>query len=385
VKTLPFVISLAAIACHLVPEANAQLEIVRTAGQDSPAYQLKAVGNPEVLGVIWDSADETSDYEFYIGGGMEPEFLWSPQGDHLAVNGGERRAPEVFLYRVSDQNIIPLTLDLGAEMQGPPFSDLPDNWAAAGATALRWLDDATLLVQIWADARVQAEDEEQQQARLWVQIDVGPTIIRRSETAPNDLTLIGTHQTLRGPEAVEGRVQISEQGSVLLFKWSNGEAGAGLRHGDMIGVLRNNGVALYEMVKESNGMSVIGYLADHGGGEPVSETIFIGEGSIESVAFDLPDLNGRYSAFRETTDGRLEYHLEIKGETKLKRIERSIMEEELPGIGLQLGETIATADPSGLGIYTLGLDEEEEPVLKGLRLESSSNEPIEEIMVPSYD
>jgi len=206
-----------------------------------------------------------------------------------------------------------------------------------------------------------------------------------SEELPAELS--GTHTFVRGDgdEQAEGRVTIRKEGDILLFDWGGKEAGAALQHGKMIGVLRKGGVALYEIVPEAGGVSLVGFRADHGTTAAVPEAIFIGDSRIQTVAFDLPKLPDRYYALRETPDGRVRFDVTVEGDSRTKQIERRIMEEILPGTGLQLGNTLATVDPSGLGIYTRTLDEEEEPILDGLRLESGSNTPRSEVLVPSFE
>jgi hypothetical protein len=251
-----------------------------------------------------------------------------------------------------------------------------------------------LLVHYWADSRIESDDEPQKHAELWAEIQVdgdtatiagidakeptpddGPHVAtavpaQQSEPLIDPATLAGTHECRgRNPDGstYQGTVEIRVKRGLLLLEWTIGSSkshGAGLVEGMCLGVALDNGVAIYQIVPQAEGKSLVGLWAAEGAKTATEETILIGNADIQTAQFPVEKTNGAYRLLRESgDDSQDEAKIRILGSDTRKALRTG--DGKLFGVGLQLGDGLAFVTKDGFSLQLWQKDDQGKPYFGG--------------------
>ncbi|CAN5677121.1 hypothetical protein BH09VER1_BH09VER1_02510 [soil metagenome] len=179
-----------------------------------------------------------------------------------------------------------------------------------------------------------------------------------SERSLDSTTLAGTH-TCRGknPDGseYEGKVEIRVKNGLVLMEWTiagKKSHGTGMIEGTCLGVSLDDGLAIYQVVPQAEGKSLIGRWAGEGAKTANEEVILIGETDVATAKFPLAKINGAYRCLIEKAKGgRDEGPLSISGGEVVKKVAQV---KGNPGQGLLLGDGLAVITPSGLMVLEIG-------------------------------
>jgi len=383
---------LAALLLALPVHADAP-EVVHTGEDGAGVWSLRDAAG-KTLAVLWNEADDTSDCGYEADGSVHPEFDLSPGCDYLAANSGAPRGREIFLYRVTKKGLAPISLPELSPKQRAPLDAAGDDLAAGGVDAVRWMAPDLLLVHYWAVSRIESDDEAQKHAELWAEVQVdgdtaaitgidakepppddGPHVATavptpQSEPLIDPATLAGTHECRgRNPDGstYKGTVEIRVKRGLVLLEWTIGSSkshGTGLIEGMCLGVALDSGVALYQIVPQAEGKSLVGLWAAEGAKTATEETILIGNADIQTAQFPVEKTNGAYRLLRESgEDSQDEAKIRISGSDTRKTLRTD--DGKLFGEGLQLGDGLAFVTKSGFSLQLWQKDDQGLPYFGG--------------------
>jgi hypothetical protein len=202
----------------------------------------------------------------------------------------------------------------------------------------------------------------------------------------NPTGLEGEHRCRgRNPDGTnyQGNVSIRTKDGLILVEWNiNGKKsyGTGLLQGTVLGVGLDDGVAVYQIVPQPQGTSLIGIWAVEGAKEACAETILIGEADQTEAKFPTPSLNGVYRAVSLKADGtREETPFSISGKGALKHVK---LKDGTKAEGLQLGNGLTVITADGLEVFQLNKDQAGKPSLSGRSFDQTA---IREIALIPYE
>ncbi len=202
----------------------------------------------------------------------------------------------------------------------------------------------------------------------------------------NPTALEGEHRCRgRNPDGTnyQGSVTIRTKDGLILVEWNvNGKKsyGTGLLQGTVLGVGLDDGVAVYQIVPQPQGASLIGIWAVEGAKEACAETILIGEADQTEAKFPTPALNGAYRAVSLKADGtREETPFSVSGKDALKHVK---LKDGTKAEGLQLGNGLAVITADGLEIFQLNQAEAGKPILSGRSFDQTA---IREVTLIPYE
>jgi len=389
------IILIASIFLTVVP-VFAALDIVQTNGEeDEPFYVLKNTSTGKVLGTFWDRANEKSDYGFESS--ISPTFVWSPDRDYVAVGYGNPRATAVCLYRVAGNSLKEIPIPSLSAEQSAPIDAITDT-AATGTDIVRWQTDGTLLLRFWAAEEVKSEDQVQREPSVWADIEVSGgqarivgTSIEEPSTPPAGMFpnpaspagetlasiqptnsdhaapaeddgfpakgLVGIHRvTGKNPDGstYEGTVEIRLVDGVIGMEWKTGTSvsrGNGLWiGGKTLGVALDDGMAIYSIVGQSDGQSLVGFWSGAGSAKAQPETILIGNPDITEMNFPAEPINGNYVSLRVVDDGQIETDVVISGGDLVKTVLLKSSGKATKCQGLALNGGLAFLTPAGISV-----------------------------------
>ncbi|MFZ4774184.1 MAG: hypothetical protein ACOYM3_02395 [Terrimicrobiaceae bacterium] len=391
--------------------AFAALDIVAAhAENDQPLYVLKNTSTGKVLGTFWDRAKEKSDYGFESS--IVPDFFWSKDRDYVAVSGGASRSRTISLYKVAGNSLREITVPQLDEQQAAPINVITDP-VADGLDAIRWQPDGTLLVRFWAAERVTSDSEQQKEANVWADLAVngrtakiigtsseepagsspeslppnpappaGETLASRDarpaknqesptyaqacsgEQPPDESEsfdpnrLVGVHNVSgKNPDgtAYKGTVEIRVVNGVVGLEWKIGSSvshGSGILVGQTLGVALDDGIAIYHLIGQSEGQSLIGFWSGAGSTATNPEAILIGNADMTQANLPAEQINGKYTSLREVDDGQVEGSVKISGGEIAKTALWKIGNKSSKCQGLALSDGLAVLTPSGLSVFT---------------------------------
>lgn len=192
----------------------------------------------------------------------------------------------------------------------------------------------------------------------------GVPALRAEEKVPSSAgaglelsTLAGEHEVRgRNPDGSEykGKVTIRVKGPLVLLEWNtNGELsyGSGLVEGMTLGVALESGVAIYKIVPQAEGKSLVGLWVAEGGETACEETIFIGDADVGSAEFEVEKINGSYRALSGGVQGASV--VTISGGDIVKRLEVRSGDHAAEAEGLALGDGLAVITPDGLSVFQI--------------------------------
>jgi len=389
-------VSALVISAYALASAFAALDIVPAGGNaDGPVYVLKNTSTGKVLGTFWDRENGTSDYGFESS--IVPDFLWSKDRDYVAVTAGASRNRAVSLYRVVGNSLKEIEVPQLSGQQAAPLDKIKDS-VADGTDAIRWQPDGTLLLHFWSAGRVRSDSETQKTADVWADVEVTgdkasivgvsseepsaqpgpppPPPVEESAEPPasqqsgnagsgaHDVDgvkpsrLAGTHSVHgKNPDgtAYKGEVAIRAKNGLLLLQWKIGKDvshGTGVLVGNILGVALDNGVAIYQIVGQSEGISLLGCWATEGSSTPCGEAILIGEADITKADFPVEKINGEYRSLRESGDEQIEGDVTISGGDTSKKVLWTLGGNTAKCQGLALGDGLAVISPTGLSVFS---------------------------------
>lgn len=384
-----------------VASIHAALDIVPKDG-DETFLVLKNTDTGEVLGTFWHRSEndegDAGDYGFESS--AVPTFLWSPDRTYVAVTGGSSRYQAATLYRVAADSLKPVEI--------PPLPPEPAaeidaiDPAASGTDLVRWQLDGTLLLKFWAEGIVTSDTETPKEAEVWADVEVsgdtakisgwslaepstppegmfpnpappaGETLATQraaaSEPAPvadegfSPDRLVGIHPVSgKNPDGSDysGKVEIRVVNGVVGLEWTIGDNvshGQGLLVGQTLGVALDDGLAIYRIVGQAEGQSLVGVWAGAGAKAPNPETILVGNADITHVDFPAEALDGRYTAIRDVAGGPERSAVTISGGDNLKKVLWKGDGKATTHQGLALGDGLAILTPAGLSVFEKNTD-----------------------------
>ena len=364
--------------------ASAALEIVPSGSEENAIYRLKDSTSGKVLGTFWDRAKDKSDYEY--SSGSPPEFHWSEDRKYLAVDGGEPRSRNVYLYQVAEKSLKPVSIPALTAEQSAPLDGVK-NVRADGNEVVRWQKDGTLLLHYYAIDTADSETDPKK-AHMWADLQVKGAeakVVGTSTEPPSDgagppppppvenpnppenppeatadfdpTGLVGTHVVQgKNPNgtAYKGKIGIAVKNGIVRLEWTIGKDvshGTGVMAGNTLGVALDEGLAIYRVVGQAGGISLIGLWASKGGTAPNEEAILIGEADMTSAKLDAAEINGSYKSLREVKDGQVEGTVTIAGGDALKKIQWTTNGKAAKCQGLALSDGLVVLTPSGLSVF----------------------------------
>lgn len=382
-----------AAAVHSATCLHAALDIVPD-GDDATHLVLKDTKTGKVLGTFWDRENSRSDYGFESS--VIPDFQWSADRKYVAVTAGSPRYRAVSLYRVTGNSLREIPVPSLTGEQAAEIDAMEE--AAGGTDAVRWDSDGTLLLKFWASSRVTSEKETQKTVEIWANVEVAgdtakivgtssmepstpaegmfpnpappaeETPASAPSRAPNASegvspdSLTGIHRVVgknTDGETYEGKVEIQVADGVMDLKWTIAgkvSHGQGLFVGQTLGIVFDNGLAIYRLYGQSEGQSLIGVWVNNDSTEPTGETILIGNADMTSATVDPEEINGRYLVLREVSDGQVEGSVTLSGGEVVKKLAWTFDEKTTRLRGLAIGDGLVALSPAGLSVYERHLD-----------------------------
>jgi hypothetical protein len=399
-RTFPVWLASACLVFSGAVPLTAELDIVKANGENEDLlYVLKNTETGKVLGTFWDRANERSDYGF--DSSIVPDFFWSADRSYVAVVAGAARSRGISLYKVAGESLHSMEVPLLTDEQASPLSSISDV-SAEGTDAVRWQEDGTLLLRFWAQGRVTSDTEEPPAAEVWAVVEVTgdkAEIVSTSLADPSAPAadaegfdpnrLAGKHQvTGRNPNgtAYKGSVEIRVVEGVVELDWTIAGAvshGRGALVGMTLGVALDDGLALYRVVGQAEGLSLIGIWAGAGGTTAGEDVILIGNADMTQAEFPVEKSNGDYVSMREVEDGQVEGNVAISGGEKIKKALWTVGEKTTKCQGLALGEGLAILTPTGVSVFEKHLYNDRNASLVGLAV-SRKGEIQSETLSPAF-
>ena len=384
--------------------ALAKLDIVVANKEgEEPIYVLKDTSSGKVFGTFWDRAKETSDYGFESS--IVPDFLWSKDRKYVAVSGGASRSRAVSLYQVTNNSLKEIAVpQLNAE-QAAAIDAIADT-SAEGTDAVRWQSDGTLLLRFWAAGRVKNENEDPKEENVWADLEITgnkAAIVGTSSEEPSappkgmfpnpappadqpapaaaaeaeafdPKRLVGVHQSIGfNPDGTiyKGTVEIRVVKGVVGLEWKIGNTvshGNGVLVGSTLGIALDSGLAIYRIVGQSEGISLIGIWSLPGSTATNKDAIVIGNADMTQAQFDIEKFNGKYLSLREVQDSQIEGSATIYGGDFAKKVLWRNGDKTAQCQALALSDGLAVLTPSGLSVYEKHLDNDGNASLVGTAL-----------------
>jgi len=379
-------IALATLLLTVAP-LHAALDIVSKDGS-ATVLVLEDTATGKVLGTFWDRETDKSDYGFESS--IVPDFQWSADRAYVAVTAGASRNRAVSLYRVIGDSLKEIEVPMLSAEQAAEIDAIDQ--AAGGTDAVRWQPDGTLLLKFWADGEVTSDTETPKQAAVWADLEVSgdkATIMGTSSMEPStppegmfpnpappagetlasvreasgasdygfDASgLVGIHKVSgQNPDGspYEGTVEISFVNGVVGLQWKIGDSvslGVGAMVGMTLGVVLEDGLAIYRLFGQSEGQSLIGVWAMAGSPGVNNEAILIGNADMKQADITPESLNGTYSSIRKVDDGQIAGRATISGDEIAKSVSWTLAEKTLECQALALSEGIAILSPDGISV-----------------------------------
>lgn len=181
-----------------------------------------------------------------------------------------------------------------------------------------------------------------------------PPVQADEEAMIDPATLAGEHPCKgRNPDGstYEGTVTIRVKNGLVLMEWNiggNKSYGTGLVEGMGLGVGLESGLALYQIVPQAEGKSLIGVWATEGSKQATVEAIFIGDTDVTDADFPVEEVNGLY---RLHGKGGTETDVEITGADMVRIVSLQSAPKKPWAQGLLLGSTFAMVTPTGLSVF----------------------------------
>ncbi len=367
----------------------ASLDIVpRKPGSDNIDLVLKDMDTGKLLGSFWNRDAGTSDYGFESS--KAPVFYWNEDRSLVAIDYGNPRHSAVCLYRATAKTIKAIDLPELSPEQAAPLDAIGDR-SAGGSEVAKWLPDGTLVIKYSAFGEAKQESGEAPEAHVWATVNITGLIASittnssvepesaESAGAPDDAgmdaaKLAGKHQ-VSGKNSdgspYKGTVKITVQDEVVSLEWTIGKTvskGKGLLVGNFLGVKLDEGIALYSLVGQADGISLVGLWSGAGSTAVNPDTILIGNPDITSLDLSPTQGTGRYLSLRETDDGQVEADVLITGKGKAREITWSMGKKKTPCQAIAHSSGLAVLTPEGLAVYQEEKDDKGEAWFSGALL-----------------
>ncbi|PTX95304.1 hypothetical protein DB345_13585 [Spartobacteria bacterium LR76] len=367
---------LAGLAAVSATTLFACLDVQTSGAPGERRYYIVDNGNPNrAIGLLWDEKARESEYAYFAEGDVTPEFFWSPDRAYLAVNGGSVHDRQLFIYRVSKRDIDAVTIQPMTKRQTAAIEKLRGNIVADGIEAVGWTADRSLELRIWASS-IDPLHSDSAPVDLSANLEVDALLAKvtnvserkpeagdengEARSVPIDASSLVGEFPCWGVDPADGRiyegaVRIDAHGNIVTMEWNCGgqvTQGRGLLIGTTLGVSREGGLALYQIVPQAEGKTLVGVWSSENSERAGSETIRIGSPEQPSFRFSPARINGNYVG---TLQGQPGVHVSAKvavtGDDTLKSVKVTTDGTVVQGRGLLLANSFATAVSGGVGVF----------------------------------
>jgi hypothetical protein len=137
------------------------------------------------------------------------------------------------------------------------------------------------------------------------------------------------------------------------MEWKVGETvshGTGVVVGNTLGVALDSGLAIYQIVGQADGISLLGCWASEGSTTDSGEAILIGNADMTKGKFPPAKINGDYRSLREAGDSQIEGTVSISGSDAGRKVLWTTGGRTSKCQGLALGDGLAIIAPDGLSV-----------------------------------
>lgn len=376
--------------------AFAAIDIVNSAPEGSgSSFVVKNTSTGKVLGTFWEANGGASDYGFESS--IVPDFFWSQDRAYVAVSGGASRSRGVSLYKVVGNALKEIERPFLNAEQAAPIDAIKDI-AAEGTDVEHWNKDGTLVLRFWASEHVASDTATPKEVNVWADLEIqgakavivgtssekpmqapagafpnpappaGETLatqgMKKSKEQPaaedkgyGAENLVGVHQVVGyNPDGTtyKGQVEIKLANGMVGLEWKIGKTvshGIGVLVGQTLGVALDDGIALYKVVGQSEGQSLIGVWSGAGSSQVNKDSILIGNADMTQANFDQEPLNGKYMTLREVKDGQIETFVTVTGEGQGKKVVWDENGKKSKVQGIAIADAFAVLTPSGVAVY----------------------------------
>jgi len=353
------------------------LDVQSSGSPGEVRYYIVDNGNPNrAIGLLWDEKTRESEYGYFAEGEVAPEFFWSPDRAYLAVNGGSPHDRQVFIYRVSKRDIDSVTIQPMTKRQTAAIEKLRGSIVADGIEAVGWTGDRSLELRIWASS-LDPLHSDSAPVDFSANLEVDALLAKvtsvserkpeagdekgESRSVPLDAASLEGEFACSGIDPADGRVyegtvRISAAGNVVTMEWSRDggtSRGRGLLIGTTLGVSRDGGgLALYQIVPQAEGKTLVGVWTSESADRAGTETIRIGSPDQPSSRFSATRINGNYVGTLQGQPGvNISAKVAVTGDETLKSVKVTTDGTVVQGRGLLLANGFATAISGGVGVF----------------------------------
>lgn len=352
------------------------LDVQSSGSPGEVRYYIVDNGNPNrAIGLLWDEKTRESEYGYFAEGEVAPEFFWSPDRAYLAVNGGSPHDRQVFIYRVSKRDIDSVTIQPMTKRQTAAIEKLRSSIVADGIEAVGWTGDRSLELRIWASS-LDPLHSDSAPVDLSANLEVDALLAKvtsvserkpeagdengEARSVPLDAASLEGEFPCWGVDPAdggiyEGTVRISATNNIVTMEWNRGgeiTRGRGLLIGTTLGVSREGGLALYQVVPQAEGKTLVGVWSSENSERAGSETIRIGSPDQPNSRFSSPRINGNYVGTLQGQPGvNISANVAVTGDDALKSVKVTADGTVVQGRGLQLSNSFATAVSGGVGVF----------------------------------
>lgn len=294
---------------------------------------------------------------------------------------------------------------LSAE-QAAPLDAIKDI-AAEGTDVEHWNKDGTLVLRFWASEHVKSDTATPKEVNVWADVEIQgnkAVIVGTSSEKPMQApagafpnpappagetlatqgmkkgkggdqapaqdqgfsadNLVGVHQVVgHNPDGstYKGQVEIKLANGMVGLEWKIGKTvshGIGAFVGQTLGLALDDGIAIYKLVGQSEGQSLIGVWSGAGSPKANKDGILIGNADMTDANFDHEPLNGKYMTLREVKDGQIETFVTITGEGQGKTVVWNENGKKTKVQGIAIADAFAVLTPSGVAVYEKHVDKD---------------------------
>jgi hypothetical protein len=335
-----------------------------------------------------------------------PDFFWSQDRAFVAVSGGASRSRGVSIYKVVGNSLKPVEHSYLSTEQAAPLDAIKDV-AAEGSDVEHWNKDGTLVLRYWASEHVKSDTATPKEVSVWADLEIqgdkavivgtstekpmqapagafpnpappaGETLANQGmkkgkggdqppaqEQAFSADNLVGVHQVVgHNPDGstYKGQVEIKLANGMVGLEWKIGKTvshGIGVLVGQTLGLALDDGIALYKLVGQSEGQSLIGVWSGAGSPSVNKDAILIGNADMTDANFDHEPLNGKYMTLREVKDGQIETFVTVAGEGHGKKVMWDENGKKTKVQGIAIADAFAVLTPSGVAVYEKRVDKD---------------------------
>ncbi|GAT35072.1 hypothetical protein TSACC_3133 [Terrimicrobium sacchariphilum] len=352
------------------------LDIQTSGAPGERRYYIIDNGSPHrAIGLLWDEKARESEYGYFAENDVAPEFFWSPDHAYLAVNGGSAHDRQLFIYRASKRDIDAVTIQPMTKRQMAAIEKLRGNIVADGIEAVGWTADRSLELRVWASS-LDPLHSDSAPVDLSANLEVDALLAKvtsvserkpeagdengESRSVPIDATSLEGEYPCWGVDpadggSYQGTARITATGSTVTMEWNRGgqiSQGRGLLVGTALGVSRDGGLALYQIIPQAEGKMLVGVWSSEHSERAGAETIRIGSPDQSGSRLPAAGINGNYVGTLQGQPGvKIAVRVAVTGDDSLKSVRVTTDGTVVQGRGLLLADSFATAVSGGVGVF----------------------------------